>query len=512
LGTDGTSGFLRATCNKSFKSSQAERKTIGAMYYKTLALSSTGSLSSFPGNKPTEFTNILGETLSSSDRQKSLFVKLRAISLSTDVFTAYNYQLVADTWSFLKPAWQYPGYVEIFLEEATAQINANKYAKLLGGFAFPPEDFTTPKFAQKRLANYGRHVFKDSGWVKLNSTTVTKFTVKLDSVTGAPLILVNPLWTVYDAGDTPPTIVELDVTDNEEMATNEGTITLGCSSWHPELYPANSHADFRSPLPRHMSFPNHEVALARIVFPANLRQSMKMRFWIENTEFVFDALRDFEFRESFLPKAINAAISNSPYRGHITFHMDRRTLGRMRGRFGRGRSRQMRNATIRITLDKYFQQLFNLYEEGKAVHYMQPGQPAELDGNRPPTFRFVVLNPTALLECEQVSHSLVAQNQYRMLQYVPVLATETPINTVGRDSLADWNEGDWEAVRELVYEPPELHWVDFTNTPIDSIKFTFREPATGEIKSLNAGDGPNDAMIITLRLRPKRNLTHVPSE
>jgi hypothetical protein len=472
------------------------------MYYKSIALSSYESRSSYPENLPTQFTNILAETLCSSDRQKPLFVKLRAISLSTDVYSEEEH---SGFMNFFIPLWQYPGYVEVTLQEATAQIDSGEYVKYLGGFAFPPEDFQTPIHAQKRQANYGRHVFKDSPWVKLNATSITQFTIALNSVTGFPLILVNPLYkdSEEQVDATPPTIVELDVTDDEAMASGEGAMTIGCSSWHPELYPTNTHAEFRSPLPHHMSFPNYQVALARIVFPANLRQSMKMTFWIEGEPFTFDALHDFEYRESSMPRVINAAIQGSRFAGHITFKMDRRTTGRMQARFGRGRLRAMRNQTIRIVLDKAFQQCFHLeWEWGEGVHYMPPGGPAELAGSREPRFTFVTLNPTALLECEQVEHSLVGQEQYRLLQYVPVLATETPLTRTGR-SVTDWNEGGWESVRELVYEPPELHWVDFTNKPLSNIKFTFREPSNGQVKSFDAGTGPDQAMIITLRLRPK---------
>ena len=178
------------------------------MYYKSVALSSYDSVDAYPQNSPTVFTNILNEPLTGSDKTKPLYVKLRSIALSTKVYTKHEpIEFDGAPWTFMNPAWQYPGYIEVSLKEASAQIVSTGYNVSLGGFPFPPVDLTPPKHPQKYQGEYARHVFKDASWIKLKQNNVTQFSVELTSVTGDPFLLLSPLDQadiVYLRHETPP--------------------------------------------------------------------------------------------------------------------------------------------------------------------------------------------------------------------------------------------------------------------------------------------------------------------
>jgi len=492
------------------RAGKAKKRT---MYVKTLALNSRSSLAEYPDNTPTDFVNLLPERLTSSDRKKPLWIRPVAISLATEVYSkryhiwpnaeggAAEYSNLAGGGLDVYPRlWQFPGYIEIFLNEATAQVRGDGYQRCIGGFAFPPKDLSPPVHAQQQRAEFSLHRFQHAGWTKLRANDVTQFGVKLASTTGSPFMLHNPL---EDPSDSTPTILELEVTDDEAMATKSGVITIGCTSWHPDNFPKNTHADFHSALPYGMSFPNYEVALTRIVYPPNLRQGMLMRFWINGHEFRFDAEKDFQYNGARMVNQVHAAIQGTRFAGHITCKM----VGRLRDNnqrvaFTRGANRTMRQALFKIQLDKYFVQVLGLWPD-ETTHYMRPGQGVTLAGDAP-AFSRLHFNPTAMLECDCVDFAFVGEKQFRLMQFVPVLSTELARLSPSRASLEAKRRQDslWKEVRELVYEPETLDWKPFTGRLIENIGFKFREP-DGSMKTFTADPGAHNAILITLRLRPR---------
>lgn len=484
------------------------------VYLTSVTLCSNASLDAFPDNRPTAFANILPERLTSSDWKKPLFIRPLAISLATGVYSPhypkFNFGPFNPGGAFdvYPHEWQFPGYIEIGLKEASSQVRGSGYHRCLAGFPFPPSDYTPPVKAQSQMADFSQHRFRNVGWTKLKENDVAQLSVELTSTTGHPFLLHNPLWP-EDISDVTPTVLELEVTDDEEMAQASGIVTIACSSWQPKRYYDNTHAAFTSPLPHAMVFADYEVALSRIVYPPNLRQGMTMRFWINDEEYRFDALKDFGYNTGVMVNKIKAAIAASRYKGHINCAFDGRVQdGTSRLAFTRSRLRSMRRVRFKITLDKYFRQVLALFPDD-AVFYMEPEQKLVVPGRERPDFRRLVFNPTALLECDAVNFGYVGENQYRLLQFVPVLTTVTgpkrPFPSL------DYSDEDWRQVRELVYEPENLHWMPFTGNLIESISFRFREP-DGREKRFLADAGAHNAILITLRLRPKPKPSSDPPE
>ena len=483
---------------------------------RNVTLVSSECRRSFPNNTPSAFRNTLEQHVRASPG-KRLYVRPVSISLSLDVMAISR---VVKKKKYIS----LPGCINILLDELTAQRFGENYVQTVGSFPFPPPSLSSSAAASVKGGDiYAQHKFENADFLMLDKSEVADLGVKLVDSRFEPVTLASYL----------PTVLQLEVTEDDEMAAGQGIVTLGCTSWNAKGHFKwnNKLHSFTSPLPSMMTFPNHEVALASIVYPPLMVQSKTVTFSLESFSFTVD-LSKFEYGKKDLQHheivgALNEALDRHFYGKNFQFRETFRvgqsresnsvgvSISPKRFQFFPGSSERKHRRGQRITrlwLGKNFRDMLGSADE---VYYILPRdhknyRPTLLGDRWADISLSSGYNPTALLECSIAMDSPVGDSRFKVLEFVPVLTSP-----VGKMEKVEWIEQ-----KELVYTPPTRTFVNMSAAPFNSIKFRFLEP-DGEPKSFlcqtppwkrkrngeeEEGDEAEPMIIINLVVRPKREL------
>jgi len=209
-------------------------------HHMDVTLSSNGSLSHFPQNTLTTFTNVLPLPLYPRSGSSKLYIRAKRLLLSKRLTIAPKR---------LPPASQV-GHILIHELEVQA-INSQRHPTLC--------QFNLIKALRDNShkgSNYLLFDFEHTPWLALRASPVTHLSIRLCNLLSQPLPL----------SEGPATLLQVEIaTMNEER---EFTVTcLSHSPFEAQLYPGNSPTSFRAKMPQEMTLDGWEVALAGISLP-----------------------------------------------------------------------------------------------------------------------------------------------------------------------------------------------------------------------------------------------------
>lgn len=420
----------------------------------SICLTSTASLAVFPFNSRTKFTNVLPAPIHKENPEKSLYVRLRAIGIST----------LCDEVMGTDP---HAGYLRVNLHELSEQHFNQGTDQAAGGFEYPP------KTNLKANTSFAYHVFSRTPYLKLKLDVIHKFQVSLTNAIGRP---------VHGIYGGPPTIVLLDI--NNDMDVDNFTMT--CSSSHPLVYTSNTLTEFTSPLYQQMDLSSYQVALVNVMYPPSLTETTIATMSLDGERFTY-VLNDFENTTAFIHK-VGLDVRGSRHGHALKFEVQRR--GRYRGKVALTRSVDpARNVgvpeVIRCSFSRTFTMACGQEHDFKSVNLLTVGKMVVFEGSRA-NIHLAKPNPISLLHCDIVKNGIVGEKYAKMLACVPVLTEEA-------------------AGQNRLHEVGQLIYYDTVSQPVNAIKFKFTNPDGSPRSFTSAGDAERfDNILVTLSFRMKR--------
>lgn len=468
---------------------------------RTICLLSDSCLDVFPHNTKTNFSNYFHQPIKSPDTSAVLYVRLKSICLSLtvlmDLEVRENSGEAGDSVQFFSANQPFPGYIKVLLRELSHQVQDDHYTTCLGGFTYPPPEISQNLGASGRSKDekegqrdsaYGFHQFQYTSFLPLTKNSIGKLGIQLLDSNNKPIIL----------GGFFPTIIELEMSDS--MAAGGGSFSITCTSNGEGKFPHNTLSHFTSPLPSEMQLHNYEVALTSLVYPGEMCQKITISFLVNDRPFYFEIDFFYGLTKTLL-STIQDAVSSSELGNILKFGQltPRQAKGKRRYAYfinisdSNGRTGVELNIECSLT---FLHAMGQIYDVPRVIN-LKPGE-VFLFEEGPPDIRYIETNPSALLECSIVDHSIVGSRRMRLLQTVPVKATHL-------QRLQFRTKNKWIELRDLVFEPSQLVYSDvISNKPFSSITFTFHDPS-GFVKKFKSPAYKHNAhMIVTLHFRQKK--------
>lgn len=420
----------------------------------SICLISTTSLAQFPFNTRSNFTNILPSPILKKDPDKKLYVRLRAIGIST----LHDETMARDPYS---------SYLRVNLHELTDQRFDLGTDQSAGGFEYPPKSY------QENNSAYAYHVFTRTPFLPLRLDVVQKFAVSITNAIG------EPVQGIYSG---PATVVLLDI--NNSMDVNNFTMT--CSSKHPLLYSNNTLTHFTAPLYQQMDFSPYQVALVSIMYPPSLTEPTIAVMTIEDERFSY-VLDNFASTQDFLD-AVSNDVDASRYGRALRFGVLKE--GRWRGKVALVRLAAARRNTgvpyhIRASFSRTFTMACGQEHDFKSLSMLVRGKMAVFQGSRA-NIGLAKPNPISLLHCNIVKNGIIGDKYSALLACVPVLTEES-------------------AGRNRLHEVGQLIYYDTVQSPMNAVTFQFTNPDGSPRSFAIAGNAEKfDNILITLSFRMKR--------
>ena len=330
-----------------------------------------------------------------------------------------------------------PSHLKIHIYELEEQRSGKDYTHCLTSFTLD----------QDAEGVYHTHTFTNTPYLPLRLDRLAELHVSIRDNRGRDVFFL----------DGPPTILWLEMTSRPK---SEDQFLVHNLSYHPQLYPGNTQAEFTSPLPTAMHLPGYEVALYQVAYPPFLTEPAdEVTLQVNELTFAYD-LNVLTTTRDFVRKVM-LDVMNSPYGDELEFGIQTSPTFCF---FSRRRLPDRRQGRLEITPSPNFTRACGQISRPRGATQVQPGTGFRFSGR--PSVYLAKPNPVAMLHCNIVTPNIVGETTGHLLQCVPVLHNITSSG-------------------ERLYEPQQLIFQPVREMPFDSIKFAFRE-ADGRVKNFTS--------------------------
>lgn len=403
-------------------------------------LSSDACLNAYPSNRREHFINTFPFPLVNRQNKK-YYIKVISICISSTTGSLNN---------------DIPSYIRINIQQLQPQRHGLGFTKTAAGFPYPPTEFNDDGCA---IHSFNNALYLPLLFQELYELRITLVDEKDELISGL--------------NDGPPTLILVQLTDR----IMEDRFTISCCSHQPELFPENTLAEFRVPLPTELALPGYEVALLNLLFPSHLKdEEESASVTINDVKLVFNldritttaqfitSVRRLMRDNHMTPHLTFGKLMAGPHRGQLHFHMLPTSP----------------MATITITPSPSFT-LACGQRTPKGTVILQPDHFMVFDGQ--PSVYLSRPNPVAMLTCDIVKSNVIGGKQSNLLQFTPIFKKKP-------------------AEANKLYEPKQLIYHKVVNRPFDHIKFVFLE-GDGRSKTLLSST-PRAAIYATLAFRRRK--------
>ncbi len=430
---------------------------------RVVCLVSDANPTSYPHNKPWEFTNVFPVPVTDrSDRRFTLRVCSAVLSASLIVAYRQHARLIINI-SGIEPQADGRSYTQrtaaFPLAEAVAQYGptATLSADALG-------------------VRYHEHVFRQSPRLPLKFQILQKLTITITTEDGNVASIAG-VETIF------PTIVMLELEEDEQ---DQRQFTVTCRSHSAGgLYAANELSNFITPLPTEVELKDYEVALQSIVYPPELREDLAPITLTFNQHVLdFTVTADLEDTHNFL-QLVRTSMAAIPVLSTISLNvLDDGSVEIRRRRFQAGN-----HGPLVMLVSCSFN--FAVAIGGPGSRQLLPRTPLRYGtgirfGGRPNITRLAPFS-VAMLECDIVTPNIVGGRRANLLQVIPVLHRRKSGAT-------------------RLYEPAELLFQPVDEIPFSQIRMRFTHPDGTQRHFHTFATAGQHAMIVLTLVFRKRSM------
>jgi hypothetical protein len=331
-----------------------------------------------------------------------------------------------------------PSHLKLHIYELEEQRSGKDYTHCLASFSLD----------QDVEGVYCTHTFTNTPYLPLRIQRLAELHVAIRDNRGRDVLFL----------DGPPTLLWLEMTTQPKT---EDQFLIHNLSYHPQLYPGNTQAEFSSPLPTALHLPGYEVALYQLAYPPFLTEPAdEVSLQINELTFTYD-LNVLKTTRDFIRKVM-IDVMNTPYGDELEFSI--RAEPTFACFFSRRRLPDRQQGRIVVTPSPNFTRACGQISQPRGPTIIEPGTGFRFSGA--PSIYLAKPNPVAMLHCNIITPNIVGEKKGHLLQCVPVLHNITSSG-------------------ERLYEPPQLIFQAVREMPFDSIHFAFRE-ADGRVKNFTS--------------------------